>query len=181
MTTTTRISSLRDHVRSSWRILLKEVAAFGVVGLAALVIELALYNWLAVHWEPHVGLGHAAEPTRDYSWLKAKAVAASVATVFAYFGNKYLSFSHRARTSVGRETTFFFVINLIALVFGELIIALFSYPLNQHDNHLVMNVVNLGTIGLGTVFRFWAYKRFVFLHPDRVHDPDIDLESELAE
>ena len=31
-----------------------------------------------------------------------------------------------------------------------------------------MNVVNVFTIGLGTIFRFWAYKRFVFRHPDRV-------------
>jgi len=43
----------------------------------------------------------------------------------------------------------------------------------------VMNAVNLVTIGMGTIFRFWAYKRFVFLHPDRVaagldDDPDVD-------
>ncbi len=181
MTTAARITTLRDHVRSSWRILLKEVTAFGVIGIIALVIELGLYNWLAVHWEPHVGLGHAADQPRNYSWLKAKAVAATVAMVFAYFGNKYLSFSHRARTSVGRETAFFFIIILIALIFGEAMIALFSYPLNQIDNHVVMNLVNLATIGIGTVFRFWAYKRFVFLHPDRVHDPNVNLDAELAE
>jgi len=31
------------------------------------------------------------------------------------------------------------------------------------------------------VFRFWSYKRFVFLHPDRVHSRDINLDEELAE
>jgi hypothetical protein len=45
-----------------------------------------------------------------------------------------------------------------------------------------MNVVNLGTIALGTVFRFDAYKRFVFLHPDKVHSvTDQELDDELAE
>ena len=39
----------------------------------------------------------------------------------------------------------------------------------------------MATIGLGTLFRFWAYKRFVFLHPDRVHAADVDLDEELAE
>ena len=146
------------------RILLKEVAAFGVIGAVSLVIDLGLFNLL---------LHHGA--------LKAKCVSTIVATTAAYFGNRYWSFSHRARTSIGRETSFFFGTNLIVLVISELVLALFAYPLNQRQDHVVMNVVNLATIALGTGFRFWAYKRFVFLHPDRVHAPDVDLEVELAE
>ena len=45
----------------------------------------------------------------------------------------------------------------------------------------MISFVNIVTIGLGTIFRFWAYKRFVFLHPDRVHVHDVDLDEELAE
>ena len=164
MTAVSRYISLRDHLRSSWRILLKEVAAFGVIGAVSLVIDLSLFNLL---------LHHGA--------LKAKCVSTVVATTVAYFGNRYWSFSHRARTSIGRETSFFFGTNLIVLVISELVLALFAYPLNQRHDHVVMNVVNLATIALGTGFRFWAYKRFVFLHPDRVHAPDVDLEVELAE
>jgi len=75
---------------------------------------------------------------------------------------------------------------MVALVISELVLALFAYPLNQRNdhivmNHIVMNIVNLATIGVGTIFRFWTYKRFVFLHPDRVHAPDCDLDLELAE
>jgi putative flippase GtrA len=164
MTAVDRYYSLRDHVRSSWRILLKEVTAFGAIGLISLVIDLGLFNLLF-----HTGA------------LKAKCVSTIVATTFAYFGNRHLSFSHRARTSIGRETSFFFGINLVVLAISELVLALFAYPLDQRHDHVVMNVVNLATIALGTVFRFWAYKRFVFLHPDRVHAPDVDLEVELAE
>jgi putative flippase GtrA len=164
MTPSSQLASLRTHVRSSWRILLKEITAFGLIGALSLIIDLGLYNLLA-------GNG----------WLKAKLVSTVVATLFAYFGNRHLSFSHRARTTLGRETSYFFGINLVTLVFSELVLGLFAYPLNQRGDHVVMNVVNLVTIGLGTIFRFWGYKRFVFLHPDKVHSADVDLEVELAE
>jgi putative flippase GtrA len=62
-----------------------------------------------------------------------------------------------------------------------LVIALFVYPLHYPHASATVFVVNVGTIGVGTLFRFWAYKRFVFLHPDRVHRPDINLDEELAE
>jgi putative flippase GtrA len=171
-TTTSQISALRDHLRGSWRILLKEVTAFGVIGVISLVIDLTLYNLLAHSLQVH----HQAD-----GWLKAKFVSTIVATTFAYFGNRYLSFSHRARTSLGRETAYFFGINLLVLVPAELILALFAYPLGFGKNHVVMNLVNLFTIVVGTVVRFWAYKRFVFLHPDRVHSHNVDLDEELAE
>jgi putative flippase GtrA len=164
MTAISRLSSLREHVRSSWRILLKEITAFGVIGLAALAIDLGLFAWLS-----------------PQGALKAKAVSTIVATTFAYFGNRHLSFSHRARSSLGRETSFFFGINLITLVFSELLIALFVYPLRYEHGSLTVFVVNVVTIGIGTVFRFWAYKRFVFQHPDRVHSRNVDLDVELAE
>jgi putative flippase GtrA len=165
--TTVRPPSLRDRLRGSWRIVLKELAAFGFIGALAFAIDIGLFTWLTHGL--HVGA------------LKSKAVSAVVSTTFAYFGNRHLSFSHRARTSIGRETSFFFGINLVTLVFSELALALFIYPLGYGHRSTMVFVVNLLTIGLGTVFRFWAYKRFVFLHPDRVHAHDIDLDSELAE
>jgi putative flippase GtrA len=164
MVTTTPQLALRERLRKTSRILIKEIAAFGVVGIAALIIDLSIFKWLA-----------------DGGALKAKCISTIVSTTFAYFGNRYFSFSHRARTTLGRETGFFFGINLLTLVFSELIIAVFVYPLNQPHGGSVVFAVNLVTIGIGTIFRFWAYKRFVFLHPDKVHSPDVDLEEELAE
>jgi putative flippase GtrA len=159
--------SLREQLRGSWRILLKELAAFGVVGAMAFALDIGLFTWLT--HGAHLGA------------LKSKAISTAVSTTFAYFGNRHLSFSHRARSSLGRETAFFFGINLVTLIFSELALALFIYPLDYGHQSTTVFVVNLVTIGLGTVFRFWAYKRFVFLHPDRVHARDIDLDQELAE
>jgi putative flippase GtrA len=162
--TSLRVSALREKLRGSWRILLKEVSAFGAVGAVALVMDVSIFTWLSPHGA-----------------LKAKFASTVISTTFAYFGNRHLSFSHRARTSIGRETSFFFGINLITLVFSELIIAFFVYVLGYGHASGMVFLVNLGTIGLGTIFRFWAYKRFVFLHPDKVHTRDIDLDEELTE
>jgi putative flippase GtrA len=167
VTTSPPVTRLRHYLRDSWRVLLKEVAAFGMVGAAAFVIDLGIFTWLT-HAE-HLGA------------LKSKFVSTVVSTTFAYFGNRYLSFSHRARTSVGRETAFFFAINGITLIFSELIIAFFVYPLHFAHDSATVYVVNLVTIALGTLFRFWSYKRFVFLHPDRVHAHNVDIDVELAE
>jgi putative flippase GtrA len=159
-----RRETLREYLRGSWRILLKELSAFGLIGALAFVIDIGLFAWLS-----------------SYGALKAKAVSTTVSTTFAYFGNRYLSFSHRARTSLGRETSFFFGINLVTLVFSELTIALFVYGFGYGHTSTMVFAVNVATIGLGTVFRFWAYKRFVFLNPNKVHALDPDLDSELAE
>jgi putative flippase GtrA len=155
---------LRTYLRTSWRILLKELAAFGVIGALAFVIDIGLFTWL----QPHGA-------------LKAKAVSTVVSTTFAYFGNRQWSFSHRARTGIARETVFFFGINLVTLVFSELLIALFVYGFDYAHDSLAVSAVNVVSIGIGTLFRFWAYKRFVFLHPEKVHDHVDDLDAELAE
>jgi putative flippase GtrA len=148
------VSTLTAHLRGSWRLLAKEIAAFGLVGAISFVIDIGLFN-LFLH--------HGQGP------IEAKTFSTAVSTTFAYFGNRHLSFSHRARTSLGREAGFFFLINLITLVASLLVLAFFAYPLHFKFDKVVMNVVNLVTIGLGTVIRFDFYKRFVFLHPDKVH------------
>ena len=153
MSTRSRVRALGDRMRGSGRIIAKEIAAFGAVGAVSFVIDLGLFNLML-----HAGAGP----------ITAKTVSTSVATVFAYFGNRHLSFSHRARTGLGREASYFFVINLITLLGSLAVLGFFAYPLHYKFDKLVMNAVNLVTIGLGTIVRFDAYKRFVFLHPDKV-------------
>src|SRR5579859_2309836 len=164
MSAVTRVEALRQHVRSSWRILLKEIAAFGVVGAVGFAIDVMLFNVFF-----HDGQ------------VVAKTISTLTATAVTYFGNRHFSFSHRARTGIGRETSIFLGINVIALLVSLVIIAIFEYPLHFKHHVLAMNIVNIGTIAIGTLFRFWSYKRFVFLHPDKVHSPDVDLDVELAE
>lgn len=158
------IERLRAYLSDSWRVLLKEISAFGAIGIVAMVMDLGVFAWLAPHGA-----------------VKAKIVSATLSTAFAYVGNRYLSFSHRARTSIARETAFFFAINAVTLAFSLGVIAIFVYPLHYPHASVMVFLVNVATIGIGTLFRFWAYKRFVFLHPDRVHAHGIELSQELAE
>lgn len=156
--------TLRERLRGSWRILLKEVTAFGLVGAVGFIIDIGLFNLFF-----HDGQ------------IVAKCISTTAATIVTYFGNRYFSFSHRARSGIGRETSVFFSINVLTLLFSLAVIAIFEYPFGFKHHVLVMNLVNLGTIAIGTLFRFWSYKRFVFLHPDRVHAANLDLDEELAE
>src|SRR5438309_44400 len=135
-----RVDSLRQHLRSSWRILLKEITAFGMVGAVGFAIDVGLFNVFFHHGQ-----------------IVAKLISTSVATAVTYFGNRYFSFSHRARSGVRRETSLFVGINAIALMFSLLVIALFEYPFHLKHHLLAMNVVNIATIGIGTLFRFWSY------------------------
>lgn len=144
------LDRLRSGTSAPVRLLMKEIAAFGVIGILNLILDTVLFNVLL---SSNLGLG----PN------KASFISTCVTTLLAYLGNRHLSFSHRARTGFARESTFFFGVNLIALAFSQVVIAIFSYPLGQQNDTLVMNIVRLGTIAVGTVFRFWAYKRFVFL------------------
>lgn len=164
MTAVSYVASLSARLRSSWRILLKEIAAFGLVGAIGFVIDVGLFNVFFSQGQ-----------------IVAKCISTFVATAVTYFGNRYFSFSHRARSGIGRETSIFLGINVVTLVASLLIIALFEYPLHYKHHVVAMNVVNIFTIVLGTLFRFWSYKRFVFLHPDKVHSHDVDLDVELAE
>ncbi|MGX7677963.1 GtrA family protein [Jatrophihabitans sp. DSM 45814] len=154
-------TSLRDYLRASWRLLLKEVMAFGLVGSVGFAIDIVLFNVFF-----HEGQ------------VIAKCISTTVATIVTYFGNRYFSFSHRARTSIGRETSVFFGINILTLLFSLAVIAIFEYPLGFKHDVVVMNVVNLGTIAIGTMFRFWSYKRFVFLHPDKAKAKNLVKESD---
>ncbi len=162
--TSLRPSSLRDRLQGSARVLAKELSAFGVIGALAFVIDFGVFTWLT-----------------PIGSVKANIVSTIASTTFAYFGNRHLSFSHRARTGLGREAAYFFGINLITLAFSSLMLAVFVYGAGFEHTSTAILVVKLVSIGLGTVFRFWAYKRFVFLHPDRVHAKDVDLTAELSE
>jgi putative flippase GtrA len=138
---------LLDRLGTPWRVLLKEISAFGVVGVINLFVDVGLFN--LVHFR--IGLG----PTTS------NIISTAVATTLSYFGNRHWSFSHRARTGLRREYVLFFVINLIALGISSVVIAFTYYVVGAHSP-FALNVAKFIGIGIGTVFRFWSYKRYVF-------------------
>lgn len=144
-----------------------ELAKFGAIGAISYVIDVGIFNGL--RFASHEGLLHDKP-------LTAKAISVAVATTFAYFGNRFWTFKHRARTSFRREYTLFFVLNGVAMGIALFCLWLSHYLLELTSplaDNISANVIGLV---LGTVFRFWGYRKWVFLeHPktDSTSDPAV--------
>jgi putative flippase GtrA len=128
--------------------LVHELAKFGSIGAVAFVLDTSLLNLCNVV----IGLGP----------LTSKVVATTISTTFAYLGNRYWTFRHREQSGLGREYFLFFLLNGIALLFGMLTIGFTTYTLGLHDT-LSFNIANIVGVGLGTLFRYWSYTKWVFL------------------
>ncbi|MGN9836811.1 GtrA family protein [Nonomuraea sp. H19] len=128
--------------------LVHELAKFGSIGAVAFLIDLGLLNFCSV--------------VLDWGPLTSKVVATAISTTFAYVGNRFWTFRHREQSGLGREYFLFFLLNGIALLFGMLTIGFTTYTLNLHDT-LSLNIANIVGVGFGTLFRYWSYKRWVFL------------------
>jgi putative flippase GtrA len=145
------LSDLRGRVHSLGR----EVAKFGIVGAFCAVVDVGLFNVLH-HIVWHIGP------------LSSKAISTFVASGCSYVGSRYWSFRHRARRGVRRELPIFMLLNVIGLAIAEVCLG-FSYYVLQATGPLATNLSgNVVGLGLGTLFRFWAYKRWVFTHPESI-------------
>jgi putative flippase GtrA len=137
---------------TTFQVLIHEIAKFGVIGAVAYVMTLAISNWL------HFGVGIGP--------LTSLGLAMLVAATFSYFSNRHWTWRHRERTGLGREYGLFIVLSAIGLAITELPVGISEYVLHLRSPlayNLAGNVI--GT-GLGTVWRFWSFKRWVFLAPE---------------
>ena len=124
---------------------------FGAVGVLNTLINLAVFNALLLSID-NVGR------------LKANMVATVVATVFAYFMNRHWTFKDRpSGHSTRREFILFFVFNLIGLGIESALLGGTVYVLGL-TGILAVNIAKLVGLVLGTAFRFWSYRTFVFPH-----------------
>jgi len=132
--------------------LLHELAKFGVVGGVAFVVDVVVFNLLLFHTS---GVLHGKPVT-------AKAVSTVVATIVSYIGNRFWTFRHRESSGSAREYVLFFLLNGVGLLITEACLAFSHYVLGL-QSQLADNVsANLVGVGLATLFRFWAYRRWVF-------------------
>jgi putative flippase GtrA len=141
-------------IRGIYDRLKAEVAKFGAIGLIAYVIDVGIFNLLL-----HNSL--SGKP------LTAKTISAIVATTFAYFGNRFWTFKSRARTSYRREYLLFVLLNGIGMGIQLTCLAM-SHYLFGFTSTLADNISGNGFgLILGTLFRFWSYRKWVFLS----HEP----------
>lgn len=146
------------RVASAARRLGAEVAKFGTVGAVAFVIDVGMFNILR------------AGVLSD-SPLTAKTISVIVATTFAFVANRHWTYRDRARTGYGRETALFFATNAAALLISWACLAFTHYLLGL-DSQLADNISgNVIAVALGTMFRFWVYRTWVFPDSDPVASP----------
>ncbi len=142
------------RLRAAVDVLAREVMKFGAVGAMAFVVDLGLFNVLLI------GLGEGG-PMAGHPKL-AKVISATVATLVAWLGNRLWTFRHRQQNSNRRELLLFLGFNVAGMAIAVACQAI-SHDVLGYTSHRADNISANGIgLALGTVFRFWAYRTFVF-------------------
>jgi putative flippase GtrA len=159
----------RLGLRNRLQVLVRELSKFGVVGGISFMIDLAIFNVL---------LRSGTET------LVAKTISTVIATTVAFLGNRFWTWRHREHQHVGKQYGMFFFLNAVGLGIGLACLAISHYGLGQIwpalRSQLADNISGqlVGT-AVGTLFRFWSYRRFVF-RDTAVAAPEADPEPQQA-
>ncbi len=135
--------------------LVHELSKFATVGGFAFLVDFALFNYLSS--------GRGMPP------VAAKTISTVIAATLAFLGNRFWTWRHRQRSNPAREYALFFFFNGVGLGIAVGCLAISHYGLGAlwpdvFQTPLADNLASfvVGT-GLGTLFRFWSYRRFVFV------------------
>ena len=131
-----------------FRQLIHEGAKFLIVGAIGIVVT----NLVFIPLHGPLGLGPLTSVT----------IATIAATAVTFLGNRYWSFRHREGAGTAREGATFFVLNGVGLLIQYAVLGFSNYALGLTTKIENVIAVNLG-IGLGTLFRFWSYRKWVWV------------------
>lgn len=123
---------------------------FCIVGGLGALVQFAIQDGL------HLGMGVGP--------LTAESIGIIAGIIVTFFGNRYWTYA--AKRSHGkafiRETWQFLLWAVIGWAIQEGLQAAVTYGLGLTDG-ISYNVATAFGIGIATVFRFWAYRTFVFV------------------
>jgi len=128
--------------------LIPELAKFGAVGGIGAVIDLGGAAYLHLQ----MGIGP----------MVAKGLSITAATVVTYLGSRFWTFRHRVNQALLREGILFAILNVVGLFIAEAVIAFTHYGLGM-KSALAYNAASVAGTGFGTIFRYFSYKKWVFL------------------
>ncbi|MFC8846103.1 MULTISPECIES: GtrA family protein [unclassified Micromonospora] len=135
--------------------LVRELSKFATVGSVAFLVDIALFNYLA--------------NARGIEQVTAKTISTVIAASVAFLGNRFWTWRHRQRSNPAREYALFFLFNGVGMGIAVACLAISRYGLGAiwpevFQTALADNIASfvVGT-GFGTLFRFWSYRRFVFV------------------
>ncbi|WP_329410637.1 GtrA family protein [Streptomyces sp. NBC_00704] len=135
------------HGSSGLKRLIRELAKFGAVGGAGLLVNLGVFN--------------AVRHLTDLQVVRASVIATVVAIAFNYVGFRYFTYRDRDRSGRTREMTLFLLFSAVGLVIENGLLYAATYWFGW-DSPLQSNVFKFVGIGIATLFRFWSYRTWVF-------------------
>ena len=148
-----RVAGTLRRLRTRLERLVREAAKFGAVGAVGFLVNVAVFN-LCIH-------------TLQLAPIRSGVISQVVAISTNYLGNRYWTYRHTDKRRLRRETLLFFFFSGIALVIENAVLAVSHYGLGYTSplaDNIAKNVVGLG---IGTVFRFWTYRTWVFVSERR--------------
>jgi len=88
-------------------------------------------------------------------------IATIAATIFTFLGNRHWTFRHRQGDGATQESVLFFLLNGVGLLiyYGCIWV---TQDLLGLESRVWYTVALLVGTGLGTLFRFWSYRRWVW-------------------
>ena len=134
-------------VRRQFDQLVREIAKFGAVGGAGLLVNLLAFNLV--------------RNVTGLQVVRASVIATVVAIVFNYIGFRYFTYRDRDKGGRTREMMLFLLFSAAGLVIENGVLYVATYGFGW-DSSLQSNVFKFLGIGLGTLFRFWSYRTWVF-------------------
>ncbi|MBQ1099340.1 GtrA family protein [Streptomyces sp. b94] len=137
----------RGAVRERIGRLAREVLKFGAVGGAGVLVNLLVFNLVR-----HV---------TDLAVVRASIIATVVAIVFNYLGFRYFTYRDRDKGRRTREMSLFLLFSVVGLVIENGVLYTATYGFGW-DSPLQSNIFKFLGIGIGTLFRFWSYRTWVF-------------------
>jgi putative flippase GtrA len=161
------IRTISDRLRGLVSLFWREVAKFGTVGGLAFVIDSAVFIWLLN------GPLHSGE-------VWAKSIATVVASIFSWVANRYWTFRHRKQTNAVREAVMFAIMNGIGLLIAAGCVGFTKYILHMTDKVSIFIAGSVVGLILGTIFRFFAYRFWVF-NEELDTEPGYEGDHELIE
>ncbi|WP_433056451.1 GtrA family protein [Dactylosporangium sp. CS-033363] len=158
-------SRLRDRfLPERYHALATELFKFGAVGCVNTAVDFILVNALLF-------IGP----------LKAKIIAVLVGTLVSYLLNRQWTYKGRESGSMRRESVLFFALNGVGLLIQESALAVAKYGLHfseaNPDDRLAFNIANAAGIGMAMIFRFWAYRTWVFTSEPAVSAEAREIEA----
>jgi putative flippase GtrA len=153
----------------------KELVKFAVVGGSTFVIDTVLF----------LVLKHSVLEAKP---IVSKVIATLVATIVSYVLNREWSFRTRGGRVRHHEAALFFLISGLGIAVTSAPLGVSRYLLDLTTPHVspftqeMADFVSAQVVGtiLAMMFRWWAFRRFVFPHADarpRIREDQIDITA----